>query len=120
MAVSFEDLNYEDLRRELGTLPATWYPDLIRAMVEGAHLHNVFKPGGVVVFVDNVEKRMEKHEQIAEQLYDEYCKTVGGKAWDGKPLPDWRTFRNDPVKLVQVQGWINVARKAQEICSVQA
>ena len=51
-------------------------------------------------------------ETIAGQLYDEYCYAVGGQAYDGKPLPDWTTFYNDPTKEVQRNAWIQVARKA--------
>lgn len=29
---------------------------------------------------------------IAELIYTEYCKAVGGVAFNGDPLPDWDTF----------------------------
>lgn len=48
--------NYEDLRTELGGLPRTWYPDLIRAMVEAAIKKGVFLKGGATRFVRNVER----------------------------------------------------------------
>jgi hypothetical protein len=53
-----EECEYEELRTALGDLPATWYPDLIRAMVEAAYKKQVFKPAGASYFVRNVEQRM--------------------------------------------------------------
>ncbi len=48
--------NYEDLRTQLGQLPSTWYPDLIRALVEAAYKKNVFVPGGASRLVHGFEK----------------------------------------------------------------
>ena len=62
---------------------------------------------------------MDRIEQIASNLYSVYCESVGGKAYDGKPLPDWNTFRADPQKAKQVEGWMAVARKAAEFSSLQ-
>lgn len=53
--------NYLDLRSGLEALPKTWYPDLIRAMIETAYRNNIFiVPGGASKFVANVEKRIER------------------------------------------------------------
>ena len=48
-------INYEDLRTYLQESPATWYPDMIRALVTAAYEKNVFKPGGASYFVKNLE-----------------------------------------------------------------
>ena len=32
---------------------------------------------------------MPDMERIAGNLYEEYCKEVGGKAFNGDPLPGW-------------------------------
>ena len=55
-------------------------------------------------------------EKIAGNLYEEYCAQVGGKAFNGDPLPDWQTFRADPSKQKQSQAWVAVAHKAFELC----
>jgi hypothetical protein len=49
-------------------------------------------------------------ETIAEHFYQVYCTAVGGKAFNGDPLPDWRTFRADPAKKIQSEAWLTVAR----------
>jgi hypothetical protein len=51
-------------------------------------------------------------EQIADALYTTYCQAVGGKAFNGDPLPDWQTFRRDPAKQVQSEAWIKVAQES--------
>lgn len=58
---------------------------------------------------------METYEEIAEELYETYCEFVGGKAWNGDPLPEWSVFRADPKKRLQSEGWIAVAKKADQI-----
>jgi hypothetical protein len=52
--------NYEELRSYLEDLPLTWYPDLLRAMVEAAYNKDVFMPGGASKFVEHIERRNEK------------------------------------------------------------
>jgi hypothetical protein len=54
-------------------------------------------------------------ETLARELYTAYCKAVGGKAFNGDPLPDWEAFRADPKKAPQSSGWIVVAEKAIEV-----
>lgn len=48
-------------------------------------------------------------EEIAKKLYTVYCEAVGGKAYDGKPLPTWEEFRGDPSKRKQSDAWVAVA-----------
>lgn len=45
----------------------------------------------------------------AIELYDIYTAAVGGKAYDGRPLPTGAEFINDPTKQVQANGWRAVA-----------
>lgn len=45
----------------------------------------------------------------AIKLYDIYTAAVGGKAYDGRPLPTGVEFINDPTKQVQANGWRAVA-----------
>lgn len=54
-------------------------------------------------------------ETLAEVLYEEYCKAVGGTAFNGDPLPDWDTFYADPNKVKQANAWIVTAAKAIEL-----
>jgi len=42
--------------------------------------------------------------------YSAYCDAVGGKAFNGDPLPDWKTFRADPAKAKQADAWEAAAR----------
>lgn len=48
-------------------------------------------------------------------MYDEYCREVGGKAYDGRPLPTSKEFFSDESKVVQRRGWFAAASKAIEI-----
>jgi hypothetical protein len=52
-------------------------------------------------------------EDIAALLYRTYCVNVGGKAFNGDPLPTWEVFRADPSKQVQSDAWLKVATMAQ-------
>lgn len=52
-------------------------------------------------------------EERCGLLYEAYCKAVGGKAFNGDPLPDWKTFSLDPTKQVQVHGWMVVSETAE-------
>lgn len=58
-----------------------------------------------------VDPCMPKVEALACNLYSAYCTAVGGKAFNGDPLPDWITFRADPNKQKQVNAWIEVAHQ---------
>lgn len=49
---------------------------------------------------------------LAGKLYERYCQEVGGKAFNGDPLPDWQTFSNDATKQKQVNAWLSVAEEA--------
>lgn len=51
-------------------------------------------------------------EKLAESLYQTYCHAVGGKAFNGDPLPDWNTFRADPAKQKQSDAWVEAAKTA--------
>lgn len=49
------------------------------------------------------------------EMYDAYCKQVGGKAYDGRPLPSAEEFFDDDTKRKQVRGWLAAASKALEL-----
>ncbi len=51
--------------------------------------------------------------QLAEKLYEGYCADVGGKAFNGDPLPSWEKFSADPSKQVQVNAWRKIAATAR-------
>lgn len=51
-------------------------------------------------------------EKLAQEMYEGYCKTVGGRSWDGNELPSWGAFQADSDKQLQVQGWIYAAKIA--------
>lgn len=54
----------------------------------------------------------EKLEDFAGKLYEAYCAEVGGKAFNGDPLPAWPAFRADPAKRKQSDAWVAVAHTA--------
>ena len=51
-------------------------------------------------------------EFLAEQIYTAYCEGVGGVAFNGDKLPDWKTFRSDPAKQKQANAWVAAAKVA--------
>lgn len=54
-------------------------------------------------------------KKLAMAMYDEYCAEVGGKAYDGRPLPTAKEFFNDETKQKQAMGWFAAASKAIEL-----
>ena len=58
---------------------------------------------------------MINREYIAEELYRVYCLAVGGKAFNGDPLPDWETFYTDETKEKQANAWIAAAERAIQL-----
>lgn len=58
---------------------------------------------------------MINRETVAEALYTAYCAAVGGVAFNGDPLPDWKTFSNDPEKAKQARAWLAAADRAMDL-----
>ena len=55
-------------------------------------------------------------DQLAGEMYSEYCAAVGGKAFNGDPLPTWEYFcADDLTKKKQIAAWIKVAEHAREV-----
>ncbi len=54
---------------------------------------------------------------IAGELYTKYCAAVGGKAFNGDPLPCWLAMTEDPAKTKQSAAWIATAERAIELIS---
>jgi hypothetical protein len=54
-------------------------------------------------------------EELAGRLYNAYCAGVGGKAFNGDPLPTWIEFRADPSKRKQSDAWMLVAKEAIQL-----
>ena len=52
---------------------------------------------------------VEDPETRAGRLYDAYSAAVGGKAFNGDPLPSWDDFSTDPEKEKQANAWRTVA-----------
>lgn len=48
-------------------------------------------------------------EELAKSMYDTYCISVGGKAFNGDELPKSDEFFNDPAKVKQADAWRSVA-----------
>lgn len=49
-------------------------------------------------------------EHLANRMYTRYCEAVGGKAFNGDPLPTWDEFAADETKQKQVNSWREVAK----------
>lgn len=62
----------------------------------------------------DLQRTGEEMEQFAEntakKLWESYCDHVHGTAIDNAVLPDWETFRKDPAKKRQSDGWVAMAR----------
>lgn len=53
---------------------------------------------------EKLKNKIYSHINSGE-LYEMYCDMVGGKSWDGKPLPRWRDFSSDSSKELQARAW---------------
>ena len=51
--------------------------------------------------------------KLADHFYSAYCSAVGGKAFNGEPLPDWESFAADPAKTKQREAWLATANAAR-------
>lgn len=75
-------------------------------------LHAVV-PGATIEEHVHVSRGLQMQiETRAADMYTTYCAAVGGKAFNGDPLPDWVTFANDPAKFKQAQAWRLIAERA--------
>ena len=52
---------------------------------------------------------------LAMAMYDTYCHSVGGKAFNGDPLPKPEEFFNDETKAKQAGGWLAAAEVAKKM-----
>jgi hypothetical protein len=52
-------------------------------------------------------KTLANLEELTQIAYESYCNSVGGKAFNGDPLPSWKEFAADPAKFKQAQAWRN-------------
>jgi len=55
---------------------------------------------------------MTTHQYLARRLYDVYCEAVGGKAFNGDPLPKSEEFFNDESKRKQANAWLAASGEA--------
>lgn len=51
-------------------------------------------------------------EELAKLLYETHCKSVGGLAFGGDPLPTWETIMHDETKQKLAGAWRAVASMA--------
>jgi len=70
---------------------------------------------GVLVFKKKTKQTMINEHTVAEALYTEYCKAVGGKAFNGDPLPSWEEFSKDETKKKQSDAWLAAAARAMQL-----
>jgi len=54
---------YHEMHQALLNLPLTWYPAIIETVIKEAYKKGVFLPGGAIVFVQGVEKRIIEKEK---------------------------------------------------------
>lgn len=77
-----------------------------------AQLKNVINPTPVTPSHPFITSEIISYENFAISLYDEYCMHVGGKAFNGDPLPAGIEFFSDSSKTKQADAWRAVARFA--------
>lgn len=68
-----------------------------------------------IQFVKNqnkMEVSISKKEKLAMRMYDDYCESVGGKAFNGDDLPKSDELFNDTKKQIQAMGWVKAAETA--------
>lgn len=58
---------------------------------------------------------MIDREFIAHELYTTYCAAVGGKAFNGDPLPSAAEFFADAAKTKQADAWRSAADRSVEM-----
>ena len=54
-------------------------------------------------------------ETLAHKMYDTYCASVGGKAFNGDPLPLAVEFFADETKQKQANAWRDTAQVAIDL-----
>lgn len=54
-------------------------------------------------------------EVLAKKVYDKYCEAVGGKAFNGDPLPKSEEFFSDPAKQKQANAWREALKEPYEL-----
>lgn len=52
---------------------------------------------------------------LAKKIYDKYCEAVGGKAFNGDPLPKSGEFFSDPTKQKQADAWREACKDIYEL-----
>lgn len=52
---------------------------------------------------------MDPKTLAAGVAYTAYTKAVGGKAFNGEPLPSWEEFATHPDKQKQAEAWVQAA-----------
>ena len=55
---------FTEINNDLKDLPITWYPALLKTLVEAAIAKKTFVPGGVTTFVEKVENRISLGDQF--------------------------------------------------------
>lgn len=55
------------------------------------------------------------NEKISHVLYEHYCTSVGGQAFNGDTLPSASVFFSDPTKEKQASAWRSTAMKAAQL-----
>lgn len=68
--------------------------------------------GTITLKKRNMPNTLSKIEQLARHMYDDYCTAVGGKAFNGDPLPKSDEFFTDENKTKQATAWIVTAQSA--------
>jgi hypothetical protein len=61
---------YEALRDSLRGLPCTYYPDLLRALVEASYEAGTWQPGGASRWVVRVEEGLAEKPRRPEAFYE--------------------------------------------------
>lgn len=58
---------YEKLVSSFMNLPSTWYPALIKTLVEESYRVETWKPGGCSIFISKIEDELAKRDYKPEK-----------------------------------------------------
>lgn len=65
-----------------------------------------------ILFKQLQQYKMITQEELARKMYDKYCESVGGLAFNGDKLPHSDEFFADESKLKQANAWRDAAAVA--------
>lgn len=99
--------------------PEDWGEVLANLTIAHRHLEDArMRLGKAIQHSESRESIFDvqvNREKLAKLMYTRYCEAVGGKAFNGDPLPGWDEFSTDPAKEKQANAWREAATAAMPV-----